>query len=282
MADMPRAAVLGSPIAHSLSPVLHNAGYQAAGLSQWSYSRRETVAEEMATVMAEAAADPEIAGFSVTMPCKFEAAAHAVERSPRARAIGSANTLVRCENGWRADNTDVEGIYGGLGVLGVELAAQPVVVIGGGGTARPAIYAAGQLGAAEITVINRSDKTEELRSLCEAPLRWLSWEDTTAIAEACRRSAVVISTVPAAVVQGKEEHIAHAPIFDVIYDPWPTPLVAVGRQRGLACVGGLSMLAFQALSQFEQFTGVAAPKDSMVAALAEATGVSATEIAGAG
>ncbi|WKD61317.1 Shikimate dehydrogenase [Corynebacterium ciconiae DSM 44920] len=276
---MPYAAVVGSPIDHSLSPVLHNAGYLAAGLSQWSYGRREATAEQLPALMAEAAQNPDMAGLSVTMPCKFEAAAHAAELSPRARAIGSANTLVRTESGWRADNTDVEGIHGGLGVLGVDIADQPVVIIGGGGTARPAVYAAGELGAAEITVINRSDKSEQLQELSAAPVRWLSWEHTGDIAEVCRRSAVVISTVPAAVVAGAEELIAQAPVFDVIYDPWPTPLVALARERGMACVGGLSMLAHQAFSQFEQFTGVAAPRESMVAALAEATGVPATEIA---
>ena len=88
-----RAAVLGSPIKHSLSPVLHNAGYAAAGLAGWEYGRIECAESELARIVGEASA--QYRGFSVTMPAKFAALRFADEVSERARFIGSANTLVR-------------------------------------------------------------------------------------------------------------------------------------------------------------------------------------------
>lgn len=94
---MPRAAVLGSPIAHSLSPILHNAGYAAVGLKEWSYTRFEVTADTLVPFLEECG--PEYRGFSVTMPGKFAALEVAEERSDRAQLIGSANTLVRTEHG---------------------------------------------------------------------------------------------------------------------------------------------------------------------------------------
>ena len=107
-----RAAVLGSPIEHSLSPVLHNAGYRALGMSDWEYGRFECTAEQLPTLVTDA--EDSYVGFSVTMPGKFAALAFATEATERARQIGSANTLVRTAEGWRADNTDCDGVDGAL------------------------------------------------------------------------------------------------------------------------------------------------------------------------
>ena len=100
-----RAAVLGAPIEHSLSPVLHNAGYAAAGLGDWEYTRMLCEADQLPRVMREAG--DAFRGFSVTMPCKFAALDFADEVTERARQIGSANTLTRIDGGWRADNSVV-------------------------------------------------------------------------------------------------------------------------------------------------------------------------------
>ena len=94
---MPRAAVLGSPIAHSLSPILHNAGYGAVGLKDWSYTRFEVTDDTLVPFLEECG--PEYRGFSVTMPGKFAALEVAEEQSERAQLIGSANTLVRTQHG---------------------------------------------------------------------------------------------------------------------------------------------------------------------------------------
>ncbi|MBM0227778.1 shikimate dehydrogenase, partial [Micromonospora sp. ATA51] len=144
-----RAAVVGRPIAHSLSPVIHNAGYAAAGLTGWSYTRIECGAEELPGLVA--GLGPEWAGLSVTMPGKEAALALADQVSPVAAAVGAANTLVRRPDGaWYADNTDVTGMVDVL--AGVAVGAT-VTVLGAGGTARAALAAAARLGAAEVTVV---------------------------------------------------------------------------------------------------------------------------------
>ena len=111
-----RAAILGSPVAHSLSPALHRAGYAAAGLMSWSYERIECDAAALPALVA--GSGPEWAGFSVTMPGKYAAAAMADQRSARVAALGVANTLVRRDGGWLAENTDVDGLIGALRAAG--------------------------------------------------------------------------------------------------------------------------------------------------------------------
>jgi len=132
-----QAAVLGKPIAHSLSPLLHNAGYRALGLTQWEYTRIECDEHELPQVVA--GADASFRGFSVTMPGKFAALAVATDRTDRARLIGSANTLVRSGDGWRADNTDCDGVTGAIRTLFDAPSPQlgTAVIIGAGGTAPP-------------------------------------------------------------------------------------------------------------------------------------------------
>lgn len=103
-----KAGVLGSPIAHSRSPQLHLAAYRALGLHDWTYERIECGAAELPVVVG--GFGPEWVGVSVTMPGKFAALRFADERTARADLVGSANTLVRTPHGWRADNTDIDGV----------------------------------------------------------------------------------------------------------------------------------------------------------------------------
>ncbi|MCX7537135.1 shikimate dehydrogenase [Corynebacterium sp. P5875] len=267
-----RAAVLGRPVEHSLSPVIHMAGYRAIGLDDWCYTRIDCGANDVRRIVSDAPA--EFAGFSVTMPGKFAALDVAREVTPRAAAIGSANTLVRIAGGWRADNTDCEGVSAALGDLGVRnpAAGERAVLVGAGGTARPALWALGQSGYRAVTVINRSDRSAELAPLAETLGIELHWTvpDRDRVRAAVRDAAVVISTVPAAALDGIEGDLARVPVLDVIYDPWPTPLARAAAGNGVPVVGGDVMLAGQALSQFEQFTGEPAPRDAMRAALTDA------------
>lgn len=259
-----RAAVLGSPIAHSLSPVLHNAGYAAAGLDNWEYTRIECTAERLPEVVA--GAGEEYRGFSVTMPCKFAALEFASEATERARAIGSANTLTRTQSGWRADNTDCEGLLAALDELTRGESITSAVIVGAGGTSRPAMWALRELGAQEVTVVNRSDRSREFAGLTEGmDVRFTDYDaDLESLTMA---SDAVISTVPADALAGRVNDLAHAPVLDVIYDPWPTPLAVRAASHGYRTVGGLVMLAGQSYSQFEQFTSVPAPRAEMRAAL---------------
>ena len=157
-----KAAVLGSPIAHSRSPQLHLAAYRALGLDGWTYQRIECDADELPGVVS--GFGPEWVGVSVTMPGKFAALRFADERTERAELVGSANTLLRTPGGWRADNTDVDGVRGALGSEGFVTGA--AVVAGSGGTAPAAIVALAELGVTDITVVARNpDKAAGLVDL---------------------------------------------------------------------------------------------------------------------
>lgn len=205
-------------------------------------------------------------GLSVTMPGKFAALRFADERSERAELVGSANTLVHLDGGWRADNTDIDGVAGALGPVSGE-----VVVLGAGGTARAVVVAVAGLGAEGVTVVARDPaKADPLLELAAAVGLRARWRD---FAEPALRlevpaAAAVVSTVPAAAAS------AHLPVFeaapvllDAIYDPWPTPLAKAVSATGGTVISGLQMLLNQAFSQVEQFTGRPAPKEVMAAAV---------------
>ncbi|SCF31807.1 shikimate dehydrogenase [Micromonospora mirobrigensis] len=266
-----RAAVVGKPIAHSLSPVLHNAGYAAAGLTGWSYTRFECAADELAALVA--GLGPEWAGLSVTMPGKEAALAVADEVSPVAAAVGAANTLVRRPDGtWYADNTDVAGMVEVLTGAGVGRGAT-VTVLGAGGTARAALAAAARLGAAGVTVVaRRPEAVTELEPVARAvgvALAGAPWPAAPTLVDA----DVVVSTVPRGVADplaGGLRWRSGTVCFDALYDPWPTPLAASAAAAGCPVVSGLDLLLAQAVGQFEQFTGVPAPRGAMAVALAAA------------
>ncbi|WP_233196838.1 shikimate dehydrogenase [Verrucosispora sp. ts21] len=266
-----KAAVVGKPIAHSLSPVIHNAGYAAAGLDGWSYTRIECAAAELADLVA--GLGPEWAGLSVTMPGKEAALAVAAEVSPVAAAVGAANTLVRRPDGsWYADNTDVTGMVEVLTEAGVGTGAT-VTVLGAGGTARAALAAAARLQAAGVTVIARrpaavAELTPVAYSLGLA-LTAAPWSE----AATSTNADVLISTVPKGAADGLADTVAWRSttvLFDAIYDPWPTPLAASAAAAGCRIVSGLDLLLAQAIGQFEQFTGVPAPRAAMSSALTAA------------
>ncbi|MER5454924.1 shikimate dehydrogenase [Micromonospora sp. NPDC002389] len=271
-----RAAVLGKPIAHSLSPVIHNAGYAAAGLAGWSYTRIECAAAELPDLVA--GLGPEWAGLSVTMPGKEAALTVAAEVSPVAAAVGAANTLVRRPDGtWYADNTDVTGMVDVLTSAGVGANAPRVVptvtVLGAGGTARAALAAAARLGATGVTVVaRRTAAVEELVPVATAlglTLTAAPWADAVALADV----DLLISTVPKGAADELAGVVRWRPttvLFDAIYDPWPTPLAASAAAAGCPVVSGLDLLLAQAVGQFVQFTGVPAPRAAMAAALTAA------------
>ncbi|MGC4807336.1 shikimate dehydrogenase [Micromonospora sp. DT233] len=268
-----RAAVIGKPIDHSLSPVIHNAGYAAAGLAGWSYTRIECAAAELPALVA--GLGPDWAGLSVTMPCKEAALAVAAEASPVAAALGAANTLVHRPDGtWYADNTDAAGMIALLGAAGVRSGAR-VSVLGAGGTARAALAAAARLDAAAVTVLaRRACAIDELRPAAAAlgvRLTGVDWADAARHTDA----DVVVSTVPKGVADPLAAAARWRPgavYFDALYDPWPTPLAASAGAAGCRVVSGLDLLLAQAVGQFAHFTGVSAPVPAMAAALSAAAG----------
>ncbi|BBX95901.1 shikimate dehydrogenase [Mycobacterium lacus] len=267
MSSTPRgrkAAVLGSPIAHSRSPQLHLAAYRALGLDDWTYERIECGAEELPAVVG--GFGPEWVGASVTMPGKFAALRFADERTPRAELVGSANTLVRTPDGWRADNTDIDGVTGALGVV-----SGRAVVLGSGGTAPAAVVGLAELGVAGITVVARNPEKAarlvDLGTRVGVATRFCGL-DSPGLADEVAAGAVLISTIPADVASRYAGIFAGIPVLlDAIYDPWPTPLAAAVTATGGRVVSGLQMLLHQAFAQVEQFTGLPAPRAAMVAAL---------------
>ncbi len=256
--------MLGSPIAHSRSPQLHLAAYRALGLHDWTYERIECGADELPAVVG--GFGPEWVGVSVTMPGKFAALAFADERTARAELVGSANTLVRTPRGWRADNTDIDGVTGALGA-----ASGHAVVCGSGGTAPAVVVGLAELGVGVITVVARNpDKAARLVELggragvavgfCEL--------DSAALADEMATAAVLVNTLPAEVAARYAETLARAPVvLDAIYDPWPTPLATAVTAAGGRVIGGLQMLLHQAFKQVELFTGLPAPRAAMAVAL---------------
>ncbi len=263
-----RAGVLGKPIGHSLSPVIHNAGYEAAGLAGWTYTSHECAAPDLAAFVSGLGDD--WAGLSLTMPLKEVALDVADEVAPNAAAIGAANTLVRLADGtWRAENTDAPGMVDALIAAGVST-VERFAVLGAGGTARAALAAARDVGAAAVTVFaRRLEAIEELAPEAEdldLTLIRMAWSDAAAAAEA----DVLVSTVPKGVADplaGSMAWRSDTVLFDAVYDPWPTPLASSAAAAGCHIVSGLDLLLAQAVRQFELFTGVDPPVAAMRAAL---------------
>lgn len=259
-----KAGVLGSPIAHSRSPQLHLAAYRALGLHNWTYERIECGAEELPAVVG--GFGPEWVGVSVTMPGKFAALRFADEHTTRAGQVGSANTLVRTARGWRADNTDIDGVAGALGAV-----SGRALVCGSGGTAPAAVVGLAELGVTGITVVARNpDKAARLADLgtrVGVATRFCGL-DSGGLADEVAAAEVLVSTVPADVAARYASTFAAIPVLlDAVYDPWPTPLAAAVAAAGGRVIGGLQMLLHQAFAQVEQFTGLPAPREAMACAL---------------
>jgi shikimate dehydrogenase len=249
-----RAAVLGSPVAHSLSPVLHTAAYAELGLADWSYGATECTAAELPAHLAVVRDDATWVGLSLTMPLK-EAVGPLVDRlDAQAERIGSANTVLRERDGLlRAVSTDVAGIAAALDELGWDHTG-PVAVLGAGGTARAALAA---LPATEqVDVVARSPRRAEPVLALHPSARWVAWGRVEPSAY-----SLVVATVPAGVTD-ELARLGWPPgtaLLDVLYDPWPTRLASAARASGAAVVGGLSVLVAQAAGQVELMTGRPAP-----------------------
>jgi shikimate dehydrogenase len=220
---------------------------------------------------------PEWAGLSLTMPLKRVALTVADHASELAVAVGAANTMVFRDDGRYVDNTDVTGMVDALREAGVE-AVSSAVVLGAGGTAQAALAALAALGERNPTVVVRD--VGRARPLLETADRLgvrvslRRWEGSGLLDGA----DVVISTAPRGAADGllgtggaaRPSGSGPAVVFDVVYDPWPTPLAAAAMAAGARVVSGLDLLLHQAAHQVTLMTGAAAPLTEMRAALAAA------------
>lgn len=248
-----RAAVLGHPVAHSLSPVIHRAAYAELGLP-WDYDRIDLTGAGLADFLD--GLDDSWVGLSLTMPLKHEVLALLDEIDPVAAATGAANTVVLGAGRRRGFNTDVEGIV--AAVLERGTVPDPTgSVIGGGATARSAVAALARLGVRSVTVcVRRPGALDELRATADEvgvgidAVRW----DQAALALG---QDLVVSTVPGGVADTLVDVVPGRPglLLDVVYDGWPTAVASAWLARGGAVASGLDLLLHQAVGQVRLMTG---------------------------
>ncbi len=253
--DRRRAAVLGSPIAHSLSPVLHRAAYAELGLEGWTYDRFDIDEAALPGFFDELG--PEWAGLSLTMPLKRAVIPLLDGISETAASVDAVNTVVLTGDGRKTgDNTDIPGMVAALREHGIEK-TETAAILGAGATASSALAALARICTGEIAVYVRSEaRAAEMRGWAErldADVRIADWAD----AEEALRAPLVVATTPAGTTDALAAAVPEMPatLFDVLYDPWPTTLAARWSAYGGAVVSGLDLLLHQAVLQVEQMTG---------------------------
>jgi len=274
-----RAAVLGSPISHSLSPVLHRAAYAALGLD-WRYDAIEVDESGLATFLASL--DDTWAGLSLTMPLKESVIDLLVQVEPLALAVTSVNNLLPTVGGWRGANTDVYGMTQALTDAGLELGAESTglelgaestgLVLGAGATARSALAALSHLGIRQVLVAaRRSAAAAALLPLAESlalVVDVVDWKAGNQPPEGDLADvAVIVSTVPQDAGAAWATYAARCTgaLLDASYHPWPTPLAAAWAGEIIA--NGRDMLLWQAAEQVRLMTGLEPPIAAMRAAL---------------
>lgn len=260
-----RAAVLGSPVSHSLSPVLHEAAYRSLGLEGWSYTAIEVTESGLADFVR--GLDDSWHGLSLTMPLKEVAFDVAFEITDLARSARSINTLVRRPEGaWTGDNTDVHGIVSALRSVDHGGAAR---ILGAGATARSALIALRSLGVGRIDVAAR--RPEAARTVADLAARLgMGARPVPLPTWASNPPPLVVSTVPAGagpLLARSVSRMQGVTLFDVVYVPWPSPLAAAVDAAGGRSVSGLEMLIHQAARQVELFTGRSPDIQAMRAAV---------------
>lgn len=299
-----RCAVIGSPVAHSLSPVLHRAAYTALGLTDWAYDVLEVASADLAGVLGRLAAptppgEATWRGLSVTMPHKQTVLDHLDVVDPLAVAVGAVNTVVAQRSGTDAAltagfNTDVAGIVGAIREVRTD-AGRPAppgdltaVVLGSGATACSALAALAELGATRVTVAarrhagpGRALTAAHRMGLDVEALTWRGAQDTGPTADLVHRltgADLVVSTLPRGAADVLAGPLAAASarrrgrgtLLDVVYDPWPTPLASAWQESGGTVAPGWLMLLHQACPQVRLMTGQEPPEQAMRAALATA------------
>lgn len=245
--------MLGSPVRHSLSPVLHAAAYRELGLD-WTYTAHEV--DEAGLAGFVGGLDAGWAGLSLTMPLKRAAIPLCDEISDLARAVHAVNTLTFAGGRVRGDNTDVPGLVGALRDAGVAT-VPAAAVLGGGATAASALAALAEVSDGVVTAYvrgpARAKEALDLAGRLGLPLETRDWAD----AAGALAAPLVVATTPAGAADFLAAAVPDAPgvLFDVVYAPWPTPLAAAWAARGGRVVSGLELLVHQAARQVVLMTG---------------------------
>ena len=261
--------VIGSPVRHSLSPVLQNAAFAASGLD-WAYVAFEVApggaAEAVAAVRALG-----LEGLSVTMPHKTPAAAACDRLSPTAEALGAVNTVVRRGDETLGESTDGAGLLAALAAdEGFDPAGKRALVLGAGGAGRAVVLALARAGAAEVVVANRTPARAHAAAALAGPRGRVGVPADAADAD------LVVNATPQGMGRSGTTPVGASRlgpgqlVADLVYDPPVTPLLAAARGRGAVAVNGLGMLVHQAALAFRSWTGEDPPLEAMSAAAVRA------------
>jgi shikimate dehydrogenase len=250
-----RAAVLGHPVGHSLSPLLHQAAYTALGLHGWRYDRVDVPEDRFLDFVACLSDD--WAGLSLTMPLKVVAAQVATTCSSTVTRTGVSNTLILQDGIRHAENTDVAGVVGALAEAGVH-SIDAGVLLGAGATARSAAVALESLGARTVVVAGRrAGSAAAIREVCP-DIRVIECSFDATLTSHLLAAQAVVSTIPATATDAVVNCMpgtVHGHLLDVVYDPWPTPLASAWTRAGGHVIPGTRMLLHQAFPQVEMMTG---------------------------
>jgi shikimate dehydrogenase len=268
--------LIGHPVAHSLSPTLHNAAFAALGLDA-DYEARDVSAEDLASAV-EAFRQPDCLGANVTAPHKQAVLALMDELSDEVVALGALNTIINQSGRLIGANTDARGLARWMRQVGIDPADRPALVLGAGGAARATVWALADLGASSVRVLNRT--TAHAENLVEA-LRprlantTLSWGRLEEAAEPPSTRWRVIVNATSLGHHG-EAPVVHPGCYsracvaiELAYNPPETGFMVAAREAGARAENGLGMLLHQAALAFERWTGQAAPMDAYAAALTE-------------
>jgi shikimate dehydrogenase len=257
------AGIIGDPVRHSLSPVLHNTAYAELGLD-WAYLAFEVPEQQTRDALA-ALRTLGLVGLSVTMPHKTAAADLVDELTEDARTLHSVNTVTRCADGaLHGDSTDGPGFVCSLREAGHDPAGSVVLLLGAGGAARPVALALTRAGASVRIAARRPDAAASAAELAGAEP--IAWDERVGAAGG---AAIVVNATPigmggdgAAPLPAAALHSGQV-VADLVYHPLETPLLAAARVAGAATVDGLGMLVHQAALQVERWSGLDAPVDAM-------------------
>lgn len=257
------AAVIGSPIEHSLSPVIHRAAWAQLGIDGWEYHRLEQDTDSLPGFIAGLGAD--CAGLSVTMPCKQAVMPLLDVIDPLASAVGAVNTVVPSSGVLAGFNTDVTGIASAVrracSMAGCSVPSS-ALVLGARATASSALAALGELGITSSTVAARRfggpGSVVAAASRLGVTIEQVLWSDAEAVDRAASSADLVISTLPASAADPLAERLRVREgqiLLDVVYSPRDTALRRAFESAGGVVAEGTDMLVFQAGAQVQLMTG---------------------------
>ncbi len=269
--------VIGDPIEHSRSPQMHNAAFAKAGLD-YVYVPFHVRPDDLARAIAGFKA-LNVVGINVTLPHKQAVIPYLTSISREAKLIGAVNTLTFLEDGIHGDNTDAPGVLRALeddGNLSVPV-GENVVVLGAGGAARAIVVAFALAGVASITIANRTTEkaialAEEMQQKTGISMHGMGLADAR-VADAVRQSTLLVNTATASMDLTQPLLISvdwlqpNAIVYDIVYTPPVTPLMAAAAARGCQTLGGIGMLIHQGAIAFEKWTGVIPCTQTMQQAL---------------